>query len=88
MRVRLQEKQTLKSTFPAAETDPKQTVKFVMPAPSRHPLPTAGALPGLRPADYGKDLVIDSGFRRNDGLWPKIAARQGFVNVRLRESKP
>jgi len=63
-------KLTLKLDESAAIADPKATPVIVMPALSRHPLQLANALPGLRPADSGGGLIMDSGFRRNDRKWP------------------
>ena len=51
----------LKPAESAAIADPKATPVIVMPALSRHPLQLANVIPGLRPADSGRGLIMDSG---------------------------
>ncbi len=42
-------------------------------------------VPGLRPADIDATWSMDSGFRRNDGLWPQIEAQLINLSVCYRE---
>ncbi len=38
-------------------------------------------VPRLRPADIGATWSTDSGFRRNDELWPKVAGDMDVSSV-------